>query len=173
MTDFVLENHKQLHKKLSENYDKLDIPKSYDLNYNYANFLKKPLTLGMFVPCGENWNILEVPNLYEDWVKDEEFIFAIDGEGKRCLEYHTAKGRVLFEDCISVSNNKYFDTKRILVDLKTNSGFVRIYQQFDFMSGETKKEFMPNFSFIPNIEFLTTISDTLKLTETAKKQIGL
>lgn len=62
MTDFVLEQtellyesnpHKLIHKIV-----------------NYAQFLKQPLTLGMFVPCDENGNVLEEPK------KDYHFMYA-------------------------------------------------------------------------------------------------
>lgn len=69
--------------------------------YNYAKFLKQPLTLGMFVPCDEDGNILEEPN-------KQDYIFEhhpeLTGNPKEydeekyqndCLEWILAKEKVL------------------------------------------------------------------------------
>lgn len=56
----------------------------------YANFLKTPLELGMFVPCDEDGNVLE----YIEWLENEELT------KERILyenEYNQAKERVIFE----------------------------------------------------------------------------
>lgn len=62
MTDFVLEQRQEV-----ENNAKNSIVTSYtkllDNIFNYANFLKQPLTLGMFIPTDENGNILEEPKI--------------------------------------------------------------------------------------------------------------
>lgn len=55
---------------------------------NYANFLKQPLTLGQFVPCDEDGNVLEEPN--NDFRGHENY-------SKRLDIYNEAKSRVLFE----------------------------------------------------------------------------
>ena len=52
MTDFVLELGKTNQIELSDEA-------FIDVVLNYAQFLKQPLTLGMFVPCDEDGNILE------------------------------------------------------------------------------------------------------------------
>lgn len=58
MTDFVL-----LNKNIYEGYSSQD-SNVFTYNHvvrleNYANFLKQPLTLGMFVPCDLEDNVLE------------------------------------------------------------------------------------------------------------------
>lgn len=66
---------------------------------NYANFLKQPLTLAMFVPCDLEGNVLEEPhnlgliNTYPtgDVIMDKSF--------EKAIEYQQAKERVLFEGC--------------------------------------------------------------------------
>ena len=51
MTDFVLEQ-----------YEKQTNPTIFEeTTHNYANFLKQPLKLEMFVPCDEDGNILKKP----------------------------------------------------------------------------------------------------------------
>ena len=51
----------------------------------YANFIKQPLTLGMFVPCDLHGNALEKPTTE-------------DLEAYR--KYQQANGRVVFKDCV-------------------------------------------------------------------------
>lgn len=61
---------------------------------NYANFLNQPLTLGMFVPCGEDGEVLKEPN-----EKDEQFYgaYGISNLNKAKNKFEAAKDRVLFE----------------------------------------------------------------------------
>jgi len=58
---------------------------------NYANFLKKPLELWMFVPCSEDGNVLVNDNLTE---YDREMYFEEE------QKYQQAKERCLFEGCV-------------------------------------------------------------------------
>ena len=73
MTDFVLEQEQPTYLEKEEFED------VYYKIHNYANFLKKPLELGMFVPCDENGDILR------------------DGVNWNKNFYQRAKERVLFE----------------------------------------------------------------------------
>lgn len=73
MTDYVLES-----QRFKEDSDTAIFKVT-----NYANFLKQPLNLGMFIPCDEDGDTLEVP-YYAD---------GIDKVNK----YKEAKERVLFE----------------------------------------------------------------------------
>lgn len=69
--------------------------------YNYANFLKQPLNLGMFVPCDEDGNALKVPK----FIYLQEDLLNLDGVelevalilNKKASDYGKAKERVLFE----------------------------------------------------------------------------
>ena len=88
MTDYVLEQYK---------INQCD--EDYIFNVlKYANFLKQPVTLGMFVPCDENGNVLEEPKFY------------FHHEYKVALEkYQKAKEKVLFngfkiKDGLSISD---------------------------------------------------------------------
>ena len=59
----------------------------------YANFLQQPLTLGMFVPCGEDGKVLECPpNWSESWRHQK-----MTEVSKRNVQYLQAKYRVVFE----------------------------------------------------------------------------
>ena len=84
MTDFVLQIEK--HKPFEPFKEAVDtyIERFWLIN-KYANFLKQPLTLGMFVPCDEKWNVLEEP------------IEQIGGVELYSKRYNEAKESVLFE----------------------------------------------------------------------------
>lgn len=58
MTTFVIEYY------LNEGYADLQ---TLSLMNNYANFLKQPLTLGMFVPVDPKGNVLKEPKNYTIW----------------------------------------------------------------------------------------------------------
>ena len=75
MTDFVLEQNK------AEEVTR----QTYIECRNYANFIKQPLTLGIFVPCDEHGNVLEKPTIQKGyWMSEKE-------------AYQQAKERCLFE----------------------------------------------------------------------------
>jgi hypothetical protein len=76
MTDFVLNVNVQ---------DTMDLDAA-EIYRNYAKFLKQPLTMGMFFPCDENNNPLEMVFPLFDGTNQIELI-----------EYHGAKDRVLFK----------------------------------------------------------------------------
>ena len=59
----------------------------YDKIVTYAHFLNQPLTLGMFVPCDEDWNVYE----------SEPQVLNTFTTGLQKLEYQAAKERVIFE----------------------------------------------------------------------------
>lgn len=73
--------------------------------YNYATFLRQPLKLEMFVPCDEDGNVLEKPqmrpvrNLF-----DEE---DMDYDAQELYDYIKAKEKVLFE--LKIDNDYKFD----------------------------------------------------------------
>ena len=135
MTDFVLEQE-----------DFLDITNKQKLEciIKYANFLKQPLELWMFVPVDENGNVLECPhnygllNLYPTGDKLMDLSF------KDSLEFQQAKERCLFEG---------FD---LLVGQTINTKNPEIF-------GKEMKDLI--------IEDL--VKYNLQLTPTAIKQLGL
>lgn len=140
MVDYVL----QLNEGTGANYIFLSERNSRFINY--ANFLKQPLTLGMFVPCDLKGNVLE---------KQEEWSCKCEQQPNTpfcnvCQEqYYDAQQRVLFKgfeyceeegwECISYKNKTYrVDT-------------------FE--------------SMFKTVEKLLFFSDDIELTETAIKQI--
>lgn len=58
MTTFVIEYYS------NEGYADLQ---TLNMMKNYANFLKKPLTLGMFIPVGTDGALLKAPKNYTSW----------------------------------------------------------------------------------------------------------
>lgn len=101
MTDFVLDQ-----------YEKLKSPTLFEETvFNYANFLKQPLKLEMFIPCDENSNVLEIPiDIYYrpdfDCQKFPQECYQHD-----LKDYDEAKAKVLFKDCTAckpMSNSDYY-----------------------------------------------------------------
>ena len=82
MTDFVLENAKQPYVEGTKYKDLV----------NYANFLKQPLKLEMFVPCDEDGDILEEPTNYE-----KRLLNMMTEYNDEVYIYYQAKEKVLFE----------------------------------------------------------------------------
>jgi hypothetical protein len=91
MTDFVLEQKQSTSIKEKKFID--DELISIEKIRNYANFLKQPLTLGMFVPCDEEGNILEEPIDNLETKNCDE----LDSFNNLVVEYDKAKEHVLFE----------------------------------------------------------------------------
>jgi len=95
MTDFVIE------QKITETFDTPQIM-WYDSEVNkldkirtYANFLKQPLELWMFVPCDEDGNVLEKPK----GTDLNSSFFEMQEDYNLEVKYEIAKEKCLFEDC--------------------------------------------------------------------------
>lgn len=82
------------------------IVKEYYEIVDYANFLKRPLELGMFIPCDKDGNVLEEPS--------KKGI----GGGMLNLEiqYREAKERVLFKGFTAEKRRDYYIVQKL--DLK-------------------------------------------------------
>jgi hypothetical protein len=107
MVDFVLQ--------ASHNIDEhSSVMEYHDLTFSYANFLNQPLTLGMFVPCDEEGNVLLDPidNQHKikiksgnDYIakkeqyqqaKERVLLEVTDFEGMQCEEVHGDSGHIIF-----------------------------------------------------------------------------
>ena len=88
MTDFVFEQW------YPDNLEGDEHAEVYQTIHNYARFLKQPLTLGMFITCDEEGNIME------------ELKYCCTGSDCGCMGM--PKERVLFEfdGCLSLIRNK-------------------------------------------------------------------
>jgi len=132
------------------------LSKDSTLIYKYANLLKQPLELCMFVPCSEDGNVLEHPNYIKGERTSQFYNDKMD-------EYKQAKDRCLFD------RFEFTETHMKGIDSNLNL-FVFPYGNNRF--GLTKKQeaFRTWFQLF-NIEDL--VQCDLQLTPTAQKQIGL
>ena len=98
MTDFVLE----------QSLKNEDTTFEEDLNViqNYANFLKQPLKLEIFVHCDEDGNKLQEPEEFKEWMKSDHYFNASESVTHQCRMYKKAKEKVLFEG-FDLSTAKY------------------------------------------------------------------
>ena len=103
MTDFVLEQMKEFKKDGATQ-------RLYIIE-KYANFLKQPLTLSMFVPCGDDGEVLEDPNAG---------MYGYDHVYER---YSKAKERCLFEGFELIENSSNDKVKMVWDKNKTTIGF--------------------------------------------------
>jgi hypothetical protein len=146
MTDFVIENEnmvKQTESEMSKDLFKLS---------QYANFLKQPLKLEVFVPCDDDGNVIKLPNA----------CICIN-LCNLCKKYEQAKEKVLFEG---------FEYKKELRNSGGNythfvtNNKIEIYVQWGgfYVFGKTENK-------IENIEDL--IKFDLTLTQSVIKKLGL
>lgn len=114
MTDFVLEK-----QRFKEDSDTAIFKIT-----NYANFLKHPLKLEMFVPCDEDGNVLEEPSK-KIYLASISYAQLINSD---LVQYQQAKEKVLFEGFenyffelkehdVFVLNEKIFSTKDLVENL--------------------------------------------------------
>ncbi len=110
---------------------------------NYAQFLKQPLTLGMFVPCDENGNALPEPQMRPEKNSfDEE---DMDYDVQELYEYIEAKKRVLFKGAEILEEKDGNETNYYLIlsgmsilnkiqgyNWETSPGFERVETLLDF-----------------------------------------
>ena len=156
MTDFVLEQNENLVHDVCYNYNKSLVAQCCDRIFNYANFLKKPLKLGYFIPCDENDVPLEEP---ENYIEGYDSLY-----NDEIIEWHEAKQRVLFER-FKINLSKA-DTIENIVCISNNNFQITFFKVGNIFLDdlETNKT-----TIISNIEDLIGLN--LKLTKTAKKEI--
>lgn len=117
--------------------------KKLELRENYDLFLKQPLTLGMFIPCDMDGNVLKEPERRCGLVGYDEQHYDFDDDELR--EYQEAKDRVLF--------------KGLTIDSIFDSHWYFLNDNNDLVGAERSK----------SVEYLVGLD--LILTESAKKQI--
>ncbi|WP_395076319.1 hypothetical protein [Flavobacterium sp.] len=107
MTDFVLEQHNWSPTQVR--FDNEFSNKRFrSVVSKYANFLKQPLTLGMFVPCDDDGNVLD------------KFIHIVDG--KTSSDFKQAKSKVLFNTDIQYDKHIiYFKSKETYQRVEYNT----------------------------------------------------
>lgn len=85
MVDFVLDQERQMEEQDSYEF-------TFGISsrcFEYAKFLKQPLTLGMFMPCDDNNNVLEEPKCIKE-CESCDCMYEYD-------IYQQAKERVIFD----------------------------------------------------------------------------
>ena len=96
MTDFVLR----------ETNSPTTLAESFQRCVTYANFLKQPLKLEMFVPCDEDGNTLQEPEEFKEWIKSDHYFNASESVTHQCRMYKKALEKVLFKG-FDLSTAKY------------------------------------------------------------------
>jgi hypothetical protein len=148
MTIFVLEQEIQLRNDSDYTNQECLVKQ-----FNYANFLKQPLELWMFVPCDENGYVLEIPTPRKgddgNWNYQSRF-----------EQYQQAKERCLFEGFEIVT--KDFDKKpyKFMQNKDTYVAFL------EPLSNEWKK--VNDYECLEDLALYKFL-----LTPTAIKQLGL
>lgn len=157
MTDFVLENEDYV----IEYHNTI---RGFELIKNYANFLKQPLKLEMFVPHDEDGNVLNEPEQFKEWLKSDHYFNASESVSHQCRMYQKAKEKVLFNNFKSIGRFKVSSGFEDISILKYKNGNTKAYV-IDYTVEETKAQ------------VCYTIEDLIKfkltLTENAKKLINL
>jgi hypothetical protein len=129
------------------------------LAINYANFLKQPLKLEMFVPCDEDGNVLQKP--------EEHFPTGNNNLEKQIFikqkKYKQAKEKVLFEgfEVIGVDEN------HTELELKNNDFWIDFFKHSSIITTDSYQIDYP----VKLCEDL--LGYNLILTESALKQLGL
>lgn len=146
MTDYVLEQNNKI-----ENRDNIGLAQSHVKIVNYANFLKQPLKLGMFIPCDEN----DVP-LYEPKANNYNMQsdVAYDLFNENTLEYQQAKERVIFDGFELVEIYRYGALLEMNFDDFSEKTTILL---------EDTIEALPTYSFNPEFE----------LTDSAIKKLNI
>lgn len=161
MTDFVLfKNILLANKEITHNECGLRILK-------YANFLKQPLKLEMFVPCDYNDNVLEEPANYEVWeeiyLKDKNSINGF----KEHESYSEAKEKVLFYGFVYTDSQKYSCLNRIPLSVSPY-GLKNERLKLTKLKEDNKYHTWLQLYTIEDL-----VQCNLELTENALKQIGI
>ena len=145
MTDFVIKmmfsknypNHKEALKQI----------------FSYAELLKQPLKLEMFVPCDEDGNVLEEPKIEEEYVDEHTTqIFA-----QYQYDLDKAKEKVLFEGF------KIYDYKLNV--------FFYLGRRKTLSYDKKRKDFITLGLLPETVEDLINISSQIKLSQTALNSI--
>jgi len=180
MTDFVLEQEINTPKAVNfasfttiADYNKL----AYDRIISYANFLKQPLELWMFVPCDEDGNVLEEPKPENYFPIDkagdkftEEDKKGLDAYYSPMMEFEQAKERCLFEGFC------FYKYQSTFVNSRNNEFNYCVFEYADNKLGVctyTENKGFHTYFQMNSIEDLVQIDKGITLTQTAIKQLGL
>ena len=152
MTDFVMMIEEIVPKKQGQFFDSHNLQQLMAIR-NYAEFLKQPLKLEMFVPCDEDGNVLEEPKIEEEYLDEHTTqIFA-----QYQYDLDKARENVLFEG---------FE----IYDYKLNVFFYLGRKKI--LSYDKKRKDFITIGFLPEtVEDLINVSSQIKLSQTALDSI--
>ncbi len=161
MTEFVLQEKENVEFHMNDTV--LETGRLMQKVFKYAEFLRQPLTLGMFVPCDEDGNILKEitePNKSDYW-SDNDTVFSAElyrNNLEEFKKYQKAKEKVLFEGfCYKFNidaNGKKWEYVK--------NEFPHVFS-FDQLKSNTVESLLTRFKE----EYM------IELTPSALKQIGL
>lgn len=155
MTDFVLERKKKMEND-AQNHIIFSTSGNLTKIFNYANFLKQPLKIEMFVPCDEDGNVFQLTKVY-----------ICTDSCSLCKKYQKEKEKVLFEGF------EFFDNpKNCLNNMLGDYGVFKYGDGFGITTHEKGKGYHSYFCII-TIEDLIKIEKGISLTQNAIKQLGL
>ena len=146
---------------------------------NYSDFLKQPLTLGMFVPCklvDSVWVISEEPLFYEQWSTHKDRYPYADWAHVKGNEYQEAKDRILFEDWKVIKKEKSYilitDGLNELSFLSDGMVIRKVSAKEDsYVDVKCLEDFFNNLLYSKNDDLY--VKTEITLTPTAQHQIGL
>jgi hypothetical protein len=98
MVDFVVLQNQPKKERISDEGFGVYAMDFYHSVSKYAEFLKQPLELGMFIPCVDGTPI-EEPEQFRGYVSSTHKNPLRPWQIKECEIYQQAKERVLFEGC--------------------------------------------------------------------------
>ncbi len=127
MSDFVLQIDELRPCDLGQDFSSWNLSKLITIE-NYAKFLKQPLKLEMFVPCDENGNVLEEPQMRPERNSfDEE---DMDYDAQELYDYIKAKEKVLFElnSPVAVETMNYHISRNRNIEYLANFGSIKLTQ---------------------------------------------
>lgn len=153
MTDFVIEYYS------NEGYADLQ---TLNLMKNYANFLRHPLTLALFVPVDPNGNVLKEPKNYSSWksLKHNEVLSDDTPAVSGFEEYNVYK---------KAEQNCFFEGFKVAYN---GYSVVRITASYDESIELSFNKNDLKFQTFTDIESLT-VFDEIYLSPTALKMIGI
>lgn len=161
MTDRVVDILNNRCKTTNDHGSKF-VSRGYDFDdcLKYLEFLKKPLTLGIFVATDKEGNILQEPEYYGDFLlPTEEYVNIISVHSNEwhaaCEQFEEALEAVLFKNINIREYNEYVD-----VTLPNGNKFTYV---------KTHNRFMYNYD--KTIEYL--VGRDVELTESGARQAGL
>lgn len=118
MTDFVLEQSKEIKSEM------IGYGEFIDKVVKYANFLKQPLKLEMFVPCDEDGSILSEPKCNHSFDIHGEVV--LHHEGCNIKDWNKSKEKVLFDGFNDIEAINYHISRNRNIEYLSKFGTIQL-----------------------------------------------